>query len=346
MTGNLTITTPTWPALILNKATTGSGSILQGYTNGVVRWQIALGDQTDDFSVSRYSDVGTFLGSPFTINRVTGSATFGPLTSSGNIIANQDIHSGASNSAIGTYYFGSGTSKYLTFDNTNFIFNGGQLIVNSLYSKMPTGGMSLVLQNSTTGFIKYHHVNALGTLEWINNANSIVIASLSDGGDFSAVGQIQAVGYRCRAGTSAGSYTPNNFNINHSTGQQLWIDSTNQGTIAYTSDYRTKKDVADLPRTWDMIKALRPIKYSHKDFTPPVEQEACTKRGEPYLKGDDAEQWGFIAHELQETLIESASSGVKDAPDTIQSPNPWTIIAALTKTLQEAMTRIEILEAR
>jgi hypothetical protein len=61
---------------------------------------------------------------------------------------------------------------------------------------------------------------------------------------------------------------------------------------------------------------------------------------------DDAnERWGFLAHELQETTIATAATGVKDSPDTIQSPNPFTLIAALTKALQEAMTRIEQLEA-
>jgi hypothetical protein len=61
---------------------------------------------------------------------------------------------------------------------------------------------------------------------------------------------------------------------------------------------------------------------------------------------DDTERWGFIAHELQEALTPSAATGVKDSPDTVQSPNPFTLIAALTKALQEAMARIEALEAR
>ena len=60
---------------------------------------------------------------------------------------------------------------------------------------------------------------------------------------------------------------------------------------------------------------------------------------------DDIERWGFIAHELQATLTPSAATGEKDSPDTIQSPNPFTLIAALTKALQEAMVRIEALEA-
>jgi hypothetical protein len=139
----------------------------------------------------------------------------------------------------------------------------------------------------------------------------------------------------------------------------MWIDTTNLGTIAYTSDYRIKKDVADLPSKWDTVKALRPISYTLQDFNPPSEikrrvEEAAknaTRGGEakpasgPFIVGDDIERWGFIAHELQETLIGDAATGVKDSPDTIQSPNPFTVIAALTKALQEAMTRIEALEA-
>jgi hypothetical protein len=42
----------------------------------------------------------------------------------------------------------------------------------------------------------------------------------------------------------------------------------------------------------------------------------------------------------------TGATGYKDAPDVVQSPNPWTVIAALTKGLQEAMARIEALEAR
>jgi len=62
------------------------------------------------------------------------------------------------------------------------------------------------------------------------------------------------------------------------------------------------------------------------------------------IAADDLERWGFIAHELQETMTRSAASGYKDVPNEIQSPNPWTMLAAVTKALQEAMARIEALE--
>jgi hypothetical protein len=138
-------------------------------------------------------------------------------------------------------------------------------------------------------------------------------------------------GFMCKAGS--GGATANAFNIYWTSAPTLWIDTTNIGQFAFVSDYRLKKDVEDLTGTWDMVKALRPISYTQAEY------------GELF-KADDKLQWGFIAHELQETLIESAASGVKDEVDLVQSPNPWTMLAALTKALQEAMTRIEALEAR
>lgn len=152
-----------------------------------------------------------------------------------------------------------------------------------------------------------------------------------------------AYGYGCRAG-GTGSYGGNIFNLfyNGSGATQLWIDSTNFGNLSVSSDYRIKKDVENLPGTWETVKALRPVSYTLRDFG-----FGNTAEGEPLLiEGNDITQWGFIAHELQDALVMSAATGVKDAPDVIQSPNWPPVVAALTKALQEAMARIEALEAR
>jgi hypothetical protein len=150
------------------------------------------------------------------------------------------------------------------------------------------------------------------------------------------------------------------------TGLKCYIGAVDVGYVGGLSDYRIKKDVIDLPGMWGTVKALRPIKYTQAEFQPPAQQaylakEALRARLEteknpeaepsavstrPMFEADDIERWGFIAHELQETLVPSASSGVKDQPDAVQQPNPWTVIAALTKALQEAMLRIEALEAQ
>lgn len=143
------------------------------------------------------------------------------------------------------------------------------------------------------------------------------------------------------------------FNINwNGSVTGVWIDFTYMGTFAFTSDYRTKKDVVDLPSQWETVKQLRPIQYTQAEFSPPshlrgiaeTKAKGVKEIPGPLFEADDIERWGFIAHELQETLIPSAANGVKDVPDEIQSPNPWTVIAALTSALQEAMSRIEALE--
>jgi hypothetical protein len=164
-----------------------------------------------------------------------------------------------------------------------------------------------------------------------------------NGNIFTAAGV--ASGFGCKAGDS-NALGANHFNFYWTGSLVGYVDATALGAVTFSSDYRIKKDVIDLPGMWETVKALRPIKYTHKDFTPPSGAERAAETGMPFFPADDIERWGFIAHELQETMIPSAATGVKDADNAIQSPNPLAIIAALTKALQEAMARIEALEAR
>jgi hypothetical protein len=157
-------------------------------------------------------------------------------------------------------------------------------------------------------------------------------------------------GFMSRAGYSGlMQYTAHNFYWD-GVGCQVFIDNSSLGYTGTVSDYRVKKDVLPLPSMWDTVKALNPIKYTQRQFNPPnaVEPKAW-REGElpkPMFVNDENERWGFLAHELQATTIQTAATGVKDSPTAIQSPNPFTIIAALTKALQEAMLRIEQLEAK
>jgi hypothetical protein len=82
MTGNLTISNAT-PAIILNKTASGQPAIIVGGLGGVGRWQIQLGDNIaegggdigSNFSIGRFNNAGTFIDSPMTINRATGTMT-------------------------------------------------------------------------------------------------------------------------------------------------------------------------------------------------------------------------------------------------------------------------------
>jgi hypothetical protein len=110
------------------------------------------------------------------------------------------------------------------------------------------------------------------------------------------------------------------------------ISFDDSGGITYgTSDYRLKENIVDLPSATEAIKSLRPVNFnfkSHPGKTRP----------------------GFIAHEVSETLS-VAVTGEKDAVDEegnpiYQSVDQTKLIPLLTKALQEALTKIDSLEAR
>jgi hypothetical protein len=145
-------------------------------------------------------------------------------------------------------------------------------------------------------------------------------------------------GIQDRAGSSGG-YSTNwhNFNWVGGTGMQMWVNASMVGIVSVTCDYRIKKDVRPLPRTWNAVKQLRPISYTHKDYS---------QSGTQLSKDSDEQHWGFLAHELQETLLPSAATGEKDAENQLQSPDLMALVAALTSALQEAQVRIEALEAK
>jgi hypothetical protein len=303
-------------------AAPGLAAVLGGTKNGTGRWDVAIGDQStesggnvgSDFTINRYSDAGAYLGQPFNINRSSGTANFG----------------GALNTAGEISVTVTGTNAWHTSHVAGMRIWSAGTASNGHYWIYDVTGARPALTFDLTG---------LGTFANSINANG-------------------HYGWRGTAGANNAQVW--NF---YWTGTLLegWVQTTNLGNVSFTSDYRVKKDVADLPATWDAVKALRPVKYTHADFNPPSEiarrvEEAAKAAAHPeayeskpapgpFFKGDDIEHWGFIAHELQETLIPDAATGVKDSPDTIQSPNPWTVIAALTKALQEAMARIEALEA-
>jgi hypothetical protein len=138
-------------------------------------------------------------------------------------------------------------------------------------------------------------------------------------------------GYRGRQGSEGG--TSNVFNIYwDGSGAQLWIDNAYVGNISLVSDYRIKKNIqTQTSSAIERVSKLRPITYEYQNY------------GELF-KEDGVQREGFIAHELAE-VIPSAVEGEKDAPNQIQSLRLDALVSVLTKALQEAIGRIETLEA-
>jgi len=103
-----------------------------------------------------------------------------------------------------------------------------------------------------------------------------------------------------------------------------------------TSDYRVKENIKPMSDAWDKIKAIKLINFTWK-----------TNKTEPA-------QDGVIAHELQE-IFPQAVSGEKDEMVTradgtkdveLQGVDYGKLSTLLAKGLQEAMAKIETLEAK
>jgi hypothetical protein len=225
----------------------------------------------------------------------------------------------------------------LTITRAGRLSAGGEIrSMSGTITAYPSGG-------GNSGFYLYDSVgNTRGYLAYVASDNSIRLFNGTAVADImldDTGGVTLAKGYRGRAG-SAGALDGNLHNIYWSSpNMQAWIDTTNLGNISITCDYRTKANVAPLESTWNAIKSLRPIVYTQAEYTPPGSDR-------PLFVADDIWRWGFLAHELQDSLLPSAAHGSKDSLTDIQSPNLLAIVAALTRALQEAMTRIEALEGR
>ena len=111
------------------------------------------------------------------------------------------------------------------------------------------------------------------------------------------------------------------------------VQFTTTAAVQYntTSDYRLKQDVATLTDSITKLKQLNPVHFKWKDM-PSVESD------------------GFLAHEVQ-TVVPSAITGEKDALDKDGNIEPQQIdigglTPLLTSALQEAIAKIETLEAK
>ena len=131
------------------------------------------------------------------------------------------------------------------------------------------------------------------------------------------------------------------FNRTGSDGVLIYMrrEGVTVGSVAVTasvtayntsSDYRLKQDVVDMEGSIERLKALKPCNFAWK------------------VNGERTD--GFIAHEAQQVVPE-AVTGVKDAVDDEGNPeyqgiDQSKLVPLLTKSLQEAVARIESLEAK
>ena len=106
--------------------------------------------------------------------------------------------------------------------------------------------------------------------------------------------------------------------------------TTTTTTYATSSDYRLKENVAPMSGSIDRLKQLKPSTWSWVQ--------------------DGSHGEGFIAHEAQ-AVVPEAVSGTKDEVNDKGNPvyqgiDQSKLVPLLTAALQEAIQRIEALEAK
>jgi hypothetical protein len=352
--------TATYGRMSINCASNSQNSALTFTAGNLPKWDIStIADATQSLQFIRYDDAGNAVASAFGISRTSGEC----FTAMHPISALGVCTKGYADTKLST---GGGTvngSVYIAGSNYPTLFlqkdingaGGCQVAGNNL-----NGQYRWVLNLGDSAPEQGGHTGMNFALSRFSDQNQNIDAPITITRSNGYVNMTQFLltrGYQGRRGYD-GVSGGNIWNFWWNGYLEMWIDNVYVGQVSYTSDYRVKKDIAPLASMWDKVKALKPISYSHKEYAPskppaPVKME---KGGEypsqhptgdapaPMFKEDDKERWGFVAHELQETLILDAATGVKDQADCIQSPNPWTMLAAVTKALQEAMVRIEALE--
>jgi len=249
----------------------------------------------------------------------TGSRIHTDLAGSGNKFTSWVIDAGISqNDSRSEVDFNHGGTSYGTLYTS---YNTSSNTATSLTLRSLSSDTHITISPDSTARAQFATDGALYLGTTIGNGAS------------ADAGVVKARGYNCKQGYGNG-ITGNQFNI-HWTGSvpQLWIDTTNVGTISVSSDYRVKDNVVSITSTCiDRIKQLRPVQYEYTNYGDLFTADGVTREG-------------FIAHEVQE-VIPSGAAGVKDDPNEIQSLKVDAILSVTVKALQEAIAKIETLETK
>ena len=220
---------------------------------------------------------------------------------------------------------GQGTSD-ITFQNVSNANNEGLM----RFSTRPSGGSMTERMRITSGGL----VTIATTSALINESG----LSVRSGGNTCVLKAEGAAGHNpliCWNTNETGTRQQIQFGDGASFGSRGSI-TTNGGNVSYggTSDYRRKQDDVLITDGIEKIKLLKPKRFKWKDV--------------PDLGICD----GFFAHEVQEVVPSShAVTGTKDEVDSDGKPvyqqmDQSKLIPLLVAALQEAIGRIEVLEAK
>jgi hypothetical protein len=225
-----------------------------------------------------------------------------------------------------------GGNAYVGFFDSNGTRRGYMGWVGGLTMTNDTSGANLSVGDD--GYVRATAIMLSSNVGWIAMPGQYSgINVVSPGSNDAFITYLSPAAYGLNVGLNANGYF---YRGGWSDGNHYYNFWTSREWGGPSCDYRMKEKVERLDSTWARVKALKPIKYRQR--------EVKAKQGRSLCEADDRERWGFMAHELQEILGETAAHCRKDDPDILQSINANMVIAALVRTVQELQARVEALE--
>ena len=319
-----------------------------GYSNTTGQYNCALGYQagynSTVYSYNNFFGYQAGQGNGGNEKNGFGSGALQLATGSGNnafgSYAGSAITSGTYNLCVG-HSAGSGltTSSYNTLvgPQAGFLITTGAK--NTIIGRYDgnSGGLDI---RTASNYIVLSDGDGNPRVWWDTNGVMYAVASLTDNTPLLVRNTQATRPYGMEVNFSAAS--PNNTTQNFFSG----TDSTNTKVVIYSSgtisnrtgtyntisDIKIKQDVKDATSQWDDIKAIRFRKYRLID-------DVKANPNAPYLMG-------VVAQELQQTSPNLIDECVDKEGIVTLGVKQSIIFMKATKALQEAMERIETLEAK
>jgi len=243
-----------------------------------------------------------------------------------------DVTAGTEDSSLQFYtYVGGAQADRLGLEATATVFNESSKDVD--FRVESDGNANALFVDASAGTVA---VNTSTLTHNGNTAGSLIVNGGSTGstspimmvidGDGSVEGD--SVLLECSFINDDGFSSARYVQFRDSGGTQGSISGTGDGTVAYntSSDERLKQNIQDTDSKWDLVKSLQVRDYEWK------------KSGK--------QDTGFIAQELHDKWAQPVKVGGEDVINDPWSVDYGKLTPILTKALQEAMEKIETLEAR
>jgi hypothetical protein len=307
-----------------NSGGTSSGMVNNvGYVNVLQAYPLVFGnDSTERMRIDASGNVGIGVTpSAWEAGKAIQFGTYGAVSSA--------LASGVNTQLTNNIYYDGDDYRYIAGQEASMV----QLVEDKIIFFNATSGSG----GSVLSFTERARITAGGEFA-VNNTNpagfNAQLLSVSTSaskyagvfyGNASANDGQAALQVAKSSATNTSSQVLVEFYINafNTASGRIVADGASAAAFASFSDERLKENIAELPSQLDNILALRPVEFDFKDGS--------------------GHQIGFIAQEFRD-VYPDAVTGDGDEMLTIVGWNKTE--ARLVKALQEAMARIESLEAR